>query len=203
MQTAMRATSMNAVLLSVRADLSISGDSLGNNAPAVRNLAWGSFWVQLPLTVVSASILFFASFVTAQSPPDISRIFTFLGIVASFISTFFAHGFLTLARQAINEGKAVRRSALVQNLVRNTNINLAGIGVVLLGLQASVGTLVSKTMLGAANAPYATPQPGATLVSLDVFSLQASTNVLLAHFVSIVFTNLILSRVNKATAQAA
>jgi hypothetical protein len=51
----------------VRADLSISGDSLGNNAPAVRNLAWGSFWVQLPLTVVSASILFFASFVTAQS----------------------------------------------------------------------------------------------------------------------------------------
>jgi hypothetical protein len=35
-----------------------------------------------------------------------------------------------------------------------------------------VGTLVSKTMLGAANAPYATPQPGATLVSLDVFSLQ-------------------------------
>ena len=36
----------------------------------------------------------------------------------------------------------------------------------------AVGTLVSKTMLGAANAPYATPQPGATLISLDVFSLQ-------------------------------
>jgi hypothetical protein len=27
-------------------------------------------------------------------------------------------------------------------------------------------------MLSAANAPYAQPQPGATLVSLDVFSLQ-------------------------------
>jgi hypothetical protein len=36
----------------------------------------------------------------------------------------------------------------------------------------AVGTLVSKTMLAAANAPYAAPAPGGTLVSLDVFSLQ-------------------------------
>jgi hypothetical protein len=130
--------------------------------------------------------------------------------------------------------------------VRNTNINLLGIGITLVGLQASgeagsirgagvlsaagapqrgltraslpavrpfpcahappprarpcplaVGTLVSKTMLSAANAPYAQPQPGATLVSLDVFSLQASTNVLLAHFMSIVFTNLMLGALNR------
>jgi hypothetical protein len=39
--------------------------------------------------------------------------------------------------QAINEGKVVSRSFLVQNLVRNTNINLAGIGITLIGLQAS------------------------------------------------------------------
>lgn len=38
-----------------------------------------------------------------------------------------------------------------------------------------VGTLVSKTMLAAANAPYAAPAPGGTLVSLDVFSLQVNT----------------------------
>jgi hypothetical protein len=31
----------------------------------------------------------------------------------------------------------VSRSFLVQNLVRNTNINLAGIGITLIGLQAS------------------------------------------------------------------
>jgi hypothetical protein len=44
----------------------------------------------------------------------------------------------TLCRlQAINEGKVVSRSFLVQNLVRNTNINLAGIGITLIGLQAS------------------------------------------------------------------
>ena len=45
--------------------------------------------------------------------------FTLIGIVCSFASTFFAHGFLSLARSAINQGKAVKRSFLVQNLVRS------------------------------------------------------------------------------------
>ncbi|KAI8476023.1 MAG: hypothetical protein J3K34DRAFT_402708 [Monoraphidium minutum] len=190
--------------LSVRAnagDITVSGDSLGPQASTIRNLSWSSFWVQLPLSVVSGSILFFAAFVT-RSPSDISRVCTFLSVGLAFISTFFAHGFLTLARRAINEGKAVKRSDLVANLTRGINLNLVGVGTVLIGLQASVGTLVSKTMLGAANAPYATPQPGATLVSLDVFSLQASTNVLLAHFMAIVFSNLMLATLNRLGATA-
>lgn len=41
----------------------------------------------------------------------------------------------------------------------------------------AVGTLVSKTMLSAANAPYAAPAPGGTLISLDVFSLQVGALV--------------------------
>ncbi|KAF6261840.1 hypothetical protein COO60DRAFT_726021 [Scenedesmus sp. NREL 46B-D3] len=178
-------------------DLPVSADTLGDRAATVRNFAFASFWVQLPLTIVSAGILFFAvSF--SKAPSDVSRWFTLVGIVASFISTFVAHGVHTLAKQAINEGRVVSRSFLVQNLVRNININLAGIGITLLGLQASVGTLVSKTMLAAANAPYAaSPSPGGTLVSLDVFSLQASTNTLLAHFLSVVFANFIIGAVNK------
>lgn len=55
----------------------------------------------------------------APQPADVSRVFTFVGIVCAFLSTFFAHGFLTLARQALNEGKAVKRSFLVSNLVRS------------------------------------------------------------------------------------
>lgn len=45
----------------------------------------------LPVPWLSASV----------QPGDVSRYFTMVGIAASFISTFFAHGFLTLARQAI------------------------------------------------------------------------------------------------------
>jgi hypothetical protein len=40
------------------------------------------------------------------------------------------------------QGKQVSRSSLLQNLVRNTNINLAGIGITLIGLQASGETTV-------------------------------------------------------------
>ncbi|KAF8058327.1 lpxC [Scenedesmus sp. PABB004] len=183
------------VAASASGDLPISADTLGASASTVRNFAFASFWVQLPLTVVSACVLFFA-IMFSKAPGDVSRWFTLVGIAASLLSTFFAHGFLTLAKRAINEGKQVSRSFLVQNLVRNTNINLAGIGITLIGLQASVGTLVSKTMLAATNAPYAAPAPGGTLISLDVFSLQASTNTLLAHFLSVVFANFIIGAVN-------
>jgi hypothetical protein len=37
------------------------------------------------------------------------------------------------------QGKQVSKASLLQNLVRNTNINLAGIGITLIGLQASGG----------------------------------------------------------------
>lgn len=181
---------------------SVGDSSLGPAAPTVRNIAWGSFWVQLPLSVVSGCILLFGASLT-RAPTDISRVFTFIGIIAGFISTFFARSFLDKARAAIDDNKPVKRSALLAALVRNTNINLAGIGIVLVGLQASVGTLVSKTMLGAANAPYAQPQAGSTLISLDVFSLQASTNVMLSHFVSLVATNLIIARLASLNAKAA
>jgi len=181
-------------------DYELSSDSLGSNAGFVRSLAFVSFWLQLPLSIVSGCILIFSVYFTNQPTTDVTRWFTLVGVVCAFISTFFADAFLRLARKSLDQGKHVSKTFLLQNLVRNININLLGIGITIIGLQASVGTLVTKTMLGAANAPYATPQPGSTLVSLDVFSLQASTNTLLAHFLSIVFANLITGAVNKAAA---
>jgi hypothetical protein len=38
----------------------VSADSLGDAANGLRNFAFASFWVQLPLTIVSACILIFA-----------------------------------------------------------------------------------------------------------------------------------------------
>jgi hypothetical protein len=46
------------------------------------------------------------------------------------------------------QGKQVSRSSLLQNLVRNTNINLAGIGITLIGLQASGETKVVAARQG-------------------------------------------------------
>lgn len=78
-----------------------------------------------------------AVFYLCLQPSDVSRWFTLVGIALAFISTFVAHGILSLARQAINQGRQVSRSFLVQSLVSNVNINLLGIGITLVGLQAS------------------------------------------------------------------
>jgi hypothetical protein len=55
---------------------------------------------------------------------------------------------------------------------KTSSVNPIPVSIWQTALLNPVGTLVSKTMLGAANAPYAAPQPGGTLMSLDVFSLQ-------------------------------
>ena len=60
-----------------------------------------------------------------------------------------------------------------------------------------MGTLVGKTLLTSATSVFAAP-PRNQLISLDVFALQASTNTILAHFVSLVAVNLMLRAVNKA-----
>ena len=53
------------------------------------------------MCLLAVSCMLSAVCTVLQQPGDISRYFTMVGIAASFISTFFAHGFLTLARQAI------------------------------------------------------------------------------------------------------
>jgi hypothetical protein len=72
-----------------------------------------------------------------QPSTDVTRWFTLVGVVCAFISTFFADAFLRLARRALDQGRAVSKTFLLQNLVRNININLVGLGITIIGLQAS------------------------------------------------------------------
>ena len=72
-------------------------------------------------------------------------------------------------------------------------------------VQASVGQLVGKTLSSSTSNPYAaggSGAAGATPTAIDVFSVQASTNTLMAHFVSIVFANWLLRLLNKGAAPA-
>lgn len=94
----------------------------------------------------------------------------------------------------------VQRSFIINSLLRNNVLNLLGIGAAVLGLQISVGTLVAKTLAGGASGATGVvgSAAGVVNVSLDVFSLQALTNTLLSHFISLIFTNLMLRLVNKS-----
>ncbi|KAL3145817.1 hypothetical protein ABBQ38_015191 [Trebouxia sp. C0009 RCD-2024] len=176
--------------------------NIKKEAHTLRRLGWVSFWAQLALSIVSATILSFAVTSSMQSPGgiNVSVWFTLFGVASSFISTFFSFSYVKLARQSFSKGD-VTRETVSARLLRNNSLNLWGLGATLLGLQAVIGGLVAKTLTTSSTNPYAQGGAGARAapVALDVFSVQASANTLLAHFVSIVFTNMLLRTLNKAT----
>lgn len=70
------------------------------------------------------------------------KYFTMAGIALSFISTFFAHGFNTLARK-LSAGEAVSRQWLQGSLLSNSALNLWGIGATVIGLQVGSAPALS------------------------------------------------------------
>lgn len=78
-----------------------------------------------------------------QNGPGISLYLTLFGVVASFLSTFWAFGYTRLARKLRGYSQTGKREALqrvrkkdvVATLERGSWINIAGMASTLLGLQ--------------------------------------------------------------------
>ncbi|KAJ9517631.1 hypothetical protein QJQ45_025031 [Haematococcus lacustris] len=174
---------------------------LRDSAGTTKTLSFLGFWAQFALSIVSAGILLFSVGFVPRAPGmgtavDISKYLTLGGVLTAFVSAMFAHGFLTLSRKLLAGGSVTKRY-VVATLLTNNAICLAGIGITVIGLQASVGTLVAKSLATAISGPITYSQAGSALVSLDVFALQASTNTLLCHVIGLLFTNLMLRLVNR------
>ena len=166
-------------------------------ADACRKVGWASFWTQLALSLVSAGILLFSVAFTAGNGPGGALYLTLFGVVASFLSTFWAYGYTRMARKlrataaAAARGSGgpvlVRKDDVLASLERGTALNIAGLASTLLGLQATVGLLVAKTLTNATANPFLAGGSGSysPVLALDVFLVQASTNTAAAHFVSL------------------
>ena len=67
-----------------------------------------------------------------------------------------------------------------------------------------MGGLVAKTLSSSTSNPYAAGAANrAAPTSLDVFSVQASTNTIFAHFLSLFFANWLLRKLNSGAESAA
>jgi Protein of unknown function (DUF3611) len=164
---------------------------------ALRNIGWLSFWGQLILTTVSAIILLFSTGVTSQGALSVNPIdiCTFIGVGCGIITTSLSWTWIRAGRR-LGFLQDVKLQQCMATVLACTNLNLVGMGAAILGLQATVGSLVAKTLTTAAGGYYG-PRAQAPPVAFDVFSVQACANTIMAHFVGMVLANWLLRTVNK------
>eukprot|EP00891_Asterochloris_glomerata_P009103 jgi/Astpho2/9103/Aster-02756 len=159
--------------------------NLQSAAAACRRFGWIGFWSQLTLSIVSAIILLFSVAFTSQNSPSISLYLTVFGVVAGLLSTFWSFGYTRLSRRLYRylsdgpapESKRIRKIDVLSTLERGVWINCAGLGATLLGLQATVGLLVAKTLTNATANPFLAGGAGSynPVLALDVFLVQVCT----------------------------
>lgn len=73
-----------------------------------------------------------------------------------------------------DDSKRIRKSDVLSTLARGSWINILGLGATLLGLQATVGLLVAKTLTNATANPFLAGGAGSynPVLALDVFLVQ-------------------------------
>mmetsp|Transcript_10032 Transcript_10032/g.24715 ORF Transcript_10032/g.24715 Transcript_10032/m.24715 type:complete len:287 (+) Transcript_10032:70-930(+) len=180
---------------------------VARTAGACKTLGRWGFWGQLVLTVVSAVILIFSFiFKGITKATDAGLYFILFGICAAFFTTFWSLGIVRLGeklRQSATQLSLVPpRTEVVRMLSTGLAVNFVGLGATIIGLQATTGLLFAKALTAAAATPFM-PGAGSSLIALDIFMVQAASNVMLAHWIGAAISLWLLRTVNLPTPNAA
>ncbi|PSS19213.1 Protein TIC 21 like [Actinidia chinensis var. chinensis] len=178
---------------SERAKLAQVSKRLENTAMHFKRLGSLGFWGQLVCTVVAAVILAFSVVITGKITSPATFYATAGGIVAAFISVFWSFGYVRMSdklRKTANDpSKAPPRADVVKSLKNGIVLNLLGMGAAVLGIQATVGSLVAKALTSSSIPYYRGTSPAySPVLALDVFLVQASANTIISHFLGLVFS---------------
>jgi len=172
-------------------------------AAGFRTAGWTGFWVQVVLAVVATIILLFAASSRSIAPAVASPgrgfgvFFAICGLVALYVSIFWAFRYTRLSKQLQTPDPALRprKADTVELLRMGVMINLIGLLLIILGAQAIVGTLLAKSLsqvqgLGALD-------PSRQIQPLDIFVVQANTHTITAHFAGLVTSLWLLNRLSR------
>ncbi|KAL9185576.1 hypothetical protein ACHAXT_003353 [Thalassiosira profunda] len=192
------ATSRGAVLHSTSTPDADIDPLVLRSSQALRASSWFSWWSQVILTVISSITFLFARNVLnsqTTTPVQLGQVASkFLlpgvGIVASAMSIVWTWGQRRLARRFVRKGATkVEAANLLRRVIKfGAVLNLGGLLTSVLGSQYIVGTLVAKSMqnvVGLGGGVGGGVVAAQTLQPLDVLVVQANTNVLSSHFVSL------------------
>ena len=199
------ATSSSALFLTNANDANIDeiDPLIYRTSKLLKRSSWFSWWSQVILTVISSiTFLFARNVMETQTVGVVPSYNSFgkvaskfflpgLGIITSSISIIWTWGQRRLARRFIRRSAStshVEAANLLRRVIKvGVALNLVGLLLSVLGSQYIVGTLVAKSMTsfiggtGAVGGVVASQ----TLQPLDVLVVQANTNILSSHFVSL------------------
>lgn len=157
---------------------------------------WLSWWSQLILTVISSvTFLFARNVLQSQTTSSLEFgkvaskfVLPGVGIVTSIMSIIWTWGGRRLAKRLVKRNiRQVEAANLLRRVITvGCTLNLIGLLTSLLGAQYIVGTLVAKAMQNVVG--FGSTMGSITsqvLQPLDVLVVQANTNVLTSHFVSL------------------
>lgn len=162
--------------------------------------SWLSWWSQVILTVISAVTFIFARNVMEVSsypgPMGITKVapkfvLPGIGIVFSTMSIIWTWGGRRLAKRFVRRTNTTQVEAanLLRRVIKvGASINLIGLFTSVLGAQFIIGTLVAKSMQNAVGIGVGIGGgmvSAQTLQPLDLLVVQANTNMLTSHFVSL------------------
>ncbi|KAG5190377.1 hypothetical protein JKP88DRAFT_299065 [Tribonema minus] len=178
-----------------------------------QRLGWFSWWSQTILSTVSAIIILFSNAITERSVRGNALgngvFLAGLAVASAGASMFWTWTLILKATAWVgrNEKKRSTPTEAQRNIIRALKvgvwINLLGALFALVGAEQIVGTLVAKVLYSGgitqgqvvASSIPATQQ----FRALDIFIIQANTNTLLSHFVSLAINLLLLARARTLT----
>lgn len=213
--------SKSTLLLSSIGSEEDENEALSNPDPVLRDVAsrlnranWISWWCQVILTVISSITLLFARSVltalggvSAQAAPG-GFLFAGTGIVLSYLSIIWTWGGTRLARRLRRNNSSkvgfsrIKAATMIRRAIAiGATLNCFGMLITLIGAEQIVGLLAAKVLTMQGVSPFQAFGGGAgfglgtaqSVQPLDVLIVQANTNTLLSHFLSLI-CSLILTR---------
>ncbi|KAG2488510.1 hypothetical protein HYH03_013013 [Edaphochlamys debaryana] len=139
-----------------------------------------------------ASVILYQSFGAIPTGRLWPRLFTMSSIACSFVSIVFAQVLMNTS-QKMSGGETISPSLISGNLLRCMVLNIVGVVLAVFGLQSALGYGAVEALVSG----FKIPAAGA-VVTVDLFKLQAATNVLLSHAVSLAYLNTMFSLIRKA-----
>jgi hypothetical protein len=163
--------------------------------------SWISWWAQLVLSVIAGVILLFAISVTPSTVRLRSSLLGWLvaciALSFSFLSVLWTWGYarksFKLQQQQSEESTAAMMNRLSSSVQSGILLTAVGMFFTVVAAQAIVGRLLAKVLsAGLAPSPLAIVSSGnnnvaSTIQPLDIFVVQANTNILLSQWISLVF----------------